>query len=167
MRNARRNLERRRRDDRKLKGEDRRQTPPSSLSPGHPALPLQAGLIWSCYCDYSRRKEGVQRVEEGWTDCSFLAVSGLVRSECKAFFWNEDFFFFFQIKKKKKKKEEERQHSEGRSCGGTKVAIHVLTKTVKTGRCVKAPCGLPLLQLLLLRSRSVRMQMHKLFAVRL
>lgn len=166
MRNARRNLERRRRDDRKLKGEDRRQTPPSSLSPGHPALPLQAGLIWSCYCDYSRRKEGVRRVEEGWTDCSFLAVSGLVRSECEAFFWNEDFFF-----QKKKEKEEERQHSEGRSCRGTKVAIHVLTKTVKTGRCVKAPCGLPLFQsqgkLLLLRSRSVRMQMHKLFAVRL
>lgn len=51
-RNARRNLERRRRDDRKLKGEDRRQTPPSSLSPrssrsaspGRPYLVMLLGL---------------------------------------------------------------------------------------------------------------------------
>lgn len=121
MRNARRNLERRRRDDRKLKGEDRRQTPPSSLSPGHPALPLQAGLIWSCYCDYSRRKEGVQRVEEGWTDCSFLAVSGLVRPECEAFFWNEDFFFFFQIKKRRKKKRRNDSTRRGGAAEGQKL----------------------------------------------
>lgn len=104
-------MERRRRDDRKLKGEDRRrQTPPSALSLGHPTLRLQAGLIWSCYCDY----RGSARAEEGWTDCSFLAVSGPLRSECEAFFWNE--LFSFKEKKKGETANEGEEPPKDKSC---------------------------------------------------